>query len=444
MSNIHISPFRVILVAFFSLVFCAAELSGVIRTAAADEVEEELRSTIPSDPEYRGKKSKPVETKTDKPAKTKASKKSSSSDHESSEWKTMHSEKRPGKKSRKQADPRAVGVQSLKINEKTQKIVTGPLVFVAKSAQPAKESAAALKRAAQFLKGPDKNKKIRIEGFTDSVGYDSDNLTLSQQRADAVKDILVKEGVPADRLLSIGKGDRFLVASDETPLGQQKNRRVELYVDSVIPEAPAVSQTPPAQIPVAAVPQQQPVPVQPLQPQALPETAPTPQHVIVQPPAMIQPGLVVTPQPETAPAPLPVPPPATPFPSAPPTVSTTTPGTISPPATVPPGTAVAPSAQPVPPATTTQPPLTTPAPGITPPAGTTAPLSIPAAPPPTSPPSAFSSPGLPSVPGLPPTSPPGTPSPFAPTQPAPLTTTPFPSQPPPVVSPPPETNRVAP
>jgi len=72
--------------------------------------------------------------------------------------------------------------------------------------------------------------KIQVEGHTDSVGSDEYNLKLSDQRAYAVRDYLVTQGVPSATVTSIGLGKSNPVASNETAAGRQQNRRVELVV----------------------------------------------------------------------------------------------------------------------------------------------------------------------------------------------------------------------
>ena len=66
-----------------------------------------------------------------------------------------------------------------------------------------------------------------IEGHTDSSGRAAFNKNLSQQRADAVRNILVSQfGIEAQRLNAIGYGEERPIASDDTVQGRQKNRRV--------------------------------------------------------------------------------------------------------------------------------------------------------------------------------------------------------------------------
>ncbi|MCK6519801.1 OmpA family protein [Myxococcota bacterium] len=73
--------------------------------------------------------------------------------------------------------------------------------------------------------------RIRIEGHTDDKGSDVYNLKLSQARADSVRDYLIKRGVPAARLYSIGYGESRPIADNKTPSGQALNRRVVFYIE---------------------------------------------------------------------------------------------------------------------------------------------------------------------------------------------------------------------
>jgi outer membrane protein OmpA-like peptidoglycan-associated protein len=72
--------------------------------------------------------------------------------------------------------------------------------------------------------------KLRIEGYTDSTGGDQFNLKLSGQRADAVRMFLVQQGLSADSITSMGMGPANPVASNDTAVGRQQNRRVEIIV----------------------------------------------------------------------------------------------------------------------------------------------------------------------------------------------------------------------
>jgi len=71
---------------------------------------------------------------------------------------------------------------------------------------------------------------VQVEGHTDNVGSDAYNQQLSEQRADTVRQFLVAQGVPAPNVSAQGFGKSQPVASNDTPGGRQRNRRVELVV----------------------------------------------------------------------------------------------------------------------------------------------------------------------------------------------------------------------
>ncbi len=72
--------------------------------------------------------------------------------------------------------------------------------------------------------------KVQVEGYTDNVGSQQYNLNLSQQRADAVRDYLVSQGVTAANTTSIGYGMNSPIADNATAAGRAQNRRVNLVV----------------------------------------------------------------------------------------------------------------------------------------------------------------------------------------------------------------------
>jgi len=71
---------------------------------------------------------------------------------------------------------------------------------------------------------------IEVGGYTDNVGGDSMNQTLSENRANSVRDYLVQEGVATGSVSSKGFGNTMPVASNDNSAGRQQNRRVELLV----------------------------------------------------------------------------------------------------------------------------------------------------------------------------------------------------------------------
>lgn len=75
-----------------------------------------------------------------------------------------------------------------------------------------------------------KNLILEIAGHTDNVGTPEGNLKLSQDRSNAVRDYLVKKGIPTARIVPKGYGDTQPIASNDTDAGKQKNRRTEVRV----------------------------------------------------------------------------------------------------------------------------------------------------------------------------------------------------------------------
>jgi OmpA-OmpF porin, OOP family len=91
------------------------------------------------------------------------------------------------------------------------------------------DGAKILDRLIAFLKeNPDK--KVALEGHTDSVGTPQYNQGLSERRAASVKDYLTKHGVAANRVSTVGFGLTKPIADNKTAEGRAKNRRVEIKV----------------------------------------------------------------------------------------------------------------------------------------------------------------------------------------------------------------------
>jgi len=84
---------------------------------------------------------------------------------------------------------------------------------------------------------------IEVGGYTDNVGGDSMNQTLSENRAGSVRDYLVQQGVATNTVSAKGFGNTLPVASNENSSGRQQNRRVELLVSGDAIGAPANSTT---------------------------------------------------------------------------------------------------------------------------------------------------------------------------------------------------------
>src|SRR5580692_5198441 len=87
--------------------------------------------------------------------------------------------------------------------------------------------AAVLDEAASTLKA-NPNVTVNVNGYCDAIGSEEYNLRLSDRRADAVVNYLVKAGIPASQLIPHGYGKTNFVATNDTPEGRAQNRRVEL------------------------------------------------------------------------------------------------------------------------------------------------------------------------------------------------------------------------
>lgn len=72
--------------------------------------------------------------------------------------------------------------------------------------------------------------KVQVEGYTDNIGSDDYNQKLSEERADSVRDYLVKQNVPGDNITAEGFGKTNPIADNSTNSGRAENRRVELVV----------------------------------------------------------------------------------------------------------------------------------------------------------------------------------------------------------------------
>ncbi len=73
--------------------------------------------------------------------------------------------------------------------------------------------------------------RLRVEGHTDDVGSEENNLALSEARAQAVVDYLVNGGVAADQLVAVGFGESQPIADNDTADGRAQNRRIEFVVE---------------------------------------------------------------------------------------------------------------------------------------------------------------------------------------------------------------------
>ena len=86
-------------------------------------------------------------------------------------------------------------------------------------------------KLAQFLQeNPDR--KVIVEGYTDSTGSAQYNQTLSERRANSVRAALIKQGVGPERIVAQGYGKEYPVASNSDSSGRAMNRRVEVTISN--------------------------------------------------------------------------------------------------------------------------------------------------------------------------------------------------------------------
>ena len=108
-------------------------------------------------------------------------------------------------------------------------LTLGDTLFATGKSEIKSGATANLDRVTTFLNEYPKRTAV-IEGYTDSMGSDEMNQSLSQRRADAVKSYLVGQGVSSAATHASGRGENSPVADNESAAGRQQNRRVEVVI----------------------------------------------------------------------------------------------------------------------------------------------------------------------------------------------------------------------
>ena len=106
-------------------------------------------------------------------------------------------------------------------------VIFGKVHFETGSARIQKRSDALLEQIAAMVREHPEVGRVRVEGYTDNVGPPDMNLRLSRERADSVRERLIKLGVRPARLETQGFGETHPTAPNRTRAGRAKNRRVE-------------------------------------------------------------------------------------------------------------------------------------------------------------------------------------------------------------------------
>ena len=108
-------------------------------------------------------------------------------------------------------------------------VTLGDVLFEFGKADLLSAASPRLDKLAAFLKQfPER--RLLVEGYTDSIGSASYNLELSRRRAIAVQAALVQRGIAPDRILTQGYGKEYPVANNATAEGRAMNRRVEVII----------------------------------------------------------------------------------------------------------------------------------------------------------------------------------------------------------------------
>lgn len=116
-----------------------------------------------------------------------------------------------------------------KMTERGIVLTIGNILFATGTATLSPMADNEINKLAAFMKEyPDRN--VFIEGHTDSTGTEGTNLDLSLDRANSVSDKLVDREISRSRITTKGLGEEYPVASNDTALGREQNRRVEVII----------------------------------------------------------------------------------------------------------------------------------------------------------------------------------------------------------------------
>jgi outer membrane protein OmpA-like peptidoglycan-associated protein len=108
--------------------------------------------------------------------------------------------------------------------------LSGSVVFASDHATLLPEAQSRLNQVAASLMSANKNRKLIVEGHTDSQGSNAYNMVLAQQRAEAVRSYLISRGYTAYLIEARGIGEVRPIADNASPEGRANNRRVEIIV----------------------------------------------------------------------------------------------------------------------------------------------------------------------------------------------------------------------
>jgi outer membrane protein OmpA-like peptidoglycan-associated protein len=132
------------------------------------------------------------------------------------------------------ADAQAALAKVAVVKEEPRGLVitlSGSVVFASNKATLLPEAQSRLSQVAETLMSTNKNRKLVVEGHTDSQGSAAFNMELSQRRAEAVRSYLISRGYPAELIEARGIGKVRPIADNASSEGRANNRRVEIIVE---------------------------------------------------------------------------------------------------------------------------------------------------------------------------------------------------------------------
>ncbi|MBN1614000.1 MAG: OmpA family protein [Deltaproteobacteria bacterium] len=117
-------------------------------------------------------------------------------------------------------------------------LTIGDVLFAFDKSDLTASAQISIDKIAKFLR-EHPNRNLLVEGHTDSIGTDEYNQGLSERRAASVSGALEKRDVASERIFTIGYGEKYPVASNDTVIGRQQNRRVDVIIlnEGVKPES---------------------------------------------------------------------------------------------------------------------------------------------------------------------------------------------------------------
>lgn len=126
---------------------------------------------------------------------------------------------------------RQIDLLQAKATDRGLVLTLGDMLFATGRADLEPDASNNLNKLVVFLnKYPERT--VAIEGFTDSVGTQDYNQTLSRRRADSVKSYLERKGVDSMRLSAAGRGMDDPIAGNDSAAGRRSNRRVEVIINN--------------------------------------------------------------------------------------------------------------------------------------------------------------------------------------------------------------------